>query len=83
MKDKVSEDNFCGQKAERNGNVGDKAAEQADGDNAQEVPMSSYLAGSLTKGEVYPQKDMPSLHKCDVRSTKCAFCHSTEETEVS
>ena len=83
IKDKVSEDHFCGEKFERNGDVHADAAEQADGNNDQGVPGSDHLEGSSTKGDGHPQKDLPILHKCDLRSTKCAFCHSTEETEVS
>lgn len=41
-----------------------------------------HAGHSLEKEKIHRQKDMPALRKCDAVSIKCAFCHSTELTEV-
>lgn len=62
---------------------GGESAAQATVDRVQKESYNERSGHSLNKGKGHCHKDMPFLRKCDTVSIKCAFCHSTEETEAT
>ncbi|XP_021733074.1 protein BREAST CANCER SUSCEPTIBILITY 1 homolog [Chenopodium quinoa] len=72
--------NLIGNAADGGGSVQLKA--QAEGCVLRKSNNDSS-GNPLKKGKIYCQKDIPALRKCDRVSIKCAFCHSSKETEAS
>ncbi|KAL2930676.1 Protein BREAST CANCER SUSCEPTIBILITY 1-like protein [Bienertia sinuspersici] len=80
----VSKQKFC-----LDDNSGGKIADagetsaQAAADSVPAKSNNDNSGNSIEKGKVHCNKNMPSWRNYDTVSIKCAFCHSTEETEVT
>ncbi|XP_021851478.2 protein BREAST CANCER SUSCEPTIBILITY 1 homolog [Spinacia oleracea] len=84
LEQKITENvNLRGKVADGGENVNSKVAGSAEDNGVCGKSNNDNSVNSLKNRKVHCQKQMPALRKCDTVSIKCAFCHSSEDTEAS